>query len=205
MIKAHDLIVCADSGADHVRALGLKPNLVVGDFDSISPDTLVWLNEHNITRIKFPVKKDKTDCELAINEAKKAGAHSITLTGTRGGRFDQTLSHIFLLKYAHKKAISCYISEATGDIHYVEDQQNICGKPGDIVSIIAIEDSRGLKLSGFKYQMKTGDLDVGDTLGISNVLLGTEGTVELLSGSVLVVHLRGSHEKASEFIDNRGF
>ncbi len=177
--------------------------MVVGDFDSISPDTVAWLNENNITRKKFPVEKDKTDCELAIDEAIKAGAHSVTLTGTWGGRFDQTLSHIFLLKYAHKRAISCYISESTGDIHYVENRQLIYGKPGDVVSLIATEESRGLKLSGFKYQMTTGDLNVGDTLGISNVLLDTEGSVELLTGSVLVVHLRGSHEEASKFINNR--
>ncbi len=197
------MIVCADSGADHVRALGLKPHLVVGDFDSISTDTLAWLKEQNITLIKFPVKKDKTDCELAIDEAIKSGAHSVTLTATWGGRFDQTLSHIFLLKYAHKRAISCYISEVTGDIHYVDNQQDIYGKPGDIVSVIATEESRGLKISGFKYKMTTGDLSVGDTLGISNVLLGTKGKVELATGSVLVIHIRGNDDKASKFIDDR--
>lgn len=184
----HDLIIGADSGADHLRTLGVLPNLVVGDFDSVSKATLTWLEKNKIPMKKFPAEKDKTDCEIGIDEAIDSGATQITLTATWGGRFDQTLSHVFLLRATHKRAVSCYIKEEAGDIYLVERFISLKGAPEDGVSLLALEECTGLRLEGFKYQVPGEHLGVGSTLGISNILLAEQGTIELETGSVIVVH-----------------
>ena len=196
-------MLAADSGADRLRFLEIVPDVAVGDFDSMTPDTLAWLKDRRVELKLFPQAKDKTDAELAIEEAATRGANELTLTCAWGGRIDQTLANIFLLRSAHKKGLSCRISEAAGDVYLVERRLTMTGRPGDTVSLLAIEDSTGVVLSGFTYQVPGGRLATGATLGISNILLGREGRIELQSGLILVVHLRGDDERPRFSPDDR--
>jgi len=187
------LIIGADKGADSIRSLGLVPNIAVGDFDSLRAGSLDWLKNNNVVVREFPANKDKTDTELALEEAINFGVSEITLTGTWGGRPDHALANVFLLRAAKRLAVTCGIREEAGDIHLVDDRLAVDGVPGDIVSLLALEDCAGVALDGFKYKVPSGGLVTGSTLGISNILLGKQGTIELQSGLLLVVFSRDIH------------
>lgn len=88
------------------------------------------------------------------------------------------------------KSVACRISEELAEAFLVDAHAPVNGAPGTIVSLLALEDCKGLTLSGFKYPLEDADLKTGDTLGVSNVLLGRQGEIELQSGLVLVVRLR---------------
>lgn len=187
LIVDHDLIIGADKGADFIRALGLVPHAVVGDLDSISAETLDWVKKKNLIVREFPADKDKTDMELAIEEAVANGATEVTLTGAWGGRLDQSLANVFLLRAALRLGIDCCVREEGGDIYIVDRRLAFSGAPGDTVSLLALEECAGVVLDGFKYKIPDGKLIPGSTLGISNVLLGKRGTIELQSGLLLLI------------------
>lgn len=171
----------------------MVPDIIVGDLDSISPETLAWAKGNNVAVREFPPEKDKTDLELALEEAIARGADEVTLTGAWGGRIDQTLANLFLLRAAKDKGVACAIRESAGEIFLVDKALTVLGESGDTVSLLALEDARGVALEGFKYMISDGLLAVGSTLGVSNELVGNQGKIELQSGLILVIHSGRGH------------
>ncbi|MBU2452903.1 MAG: thiamine diphosphokinase, partial [Proteobacteria bacterium] len=98
IIKNAQLIISADGGARHLRALNILPHVMIGDFDSIHPDDKQFFKENQVRIIPFSSKKDHTDSELCVSWALKNNATDITLLGATGTRLDHTLANIFLLK-----------------------------------------------------------------------------------------------------------
>lgn len=97
-----------------------------------------------------------------------------------------------LLESARQRGVSGAIKEESGAIHLVDLSLTIEGAADDVVSLIALKACAGLKLTGFKYQVPEGKLATGSTLGISNILLGRQGQIELQSGLLLAVHISSS-------------
>ncbi len=95
-LQPEDLIIAADGGAQHCLKLGIRPQVVIGDFDSVSPDELETLRGQGAEIIAFPARKDYTDLELALLEAQKRGAKQILLLAALGARWDQSLANILL-------------------------------------------------------------------------------------------------------------
>ncbi len=91
-LPARELVIAADRGAEHALALGLEVDLVVGDLDSIDPDTLARLEEGGTRVEHHPADKDETDLELALAAALEAGATSATIAGSASGLADAAMS-----------------------------------------------------------------------------------------------------------------
>ena len=89
-VKKYDLIICADGGYKHLDSIGIMPNAVLGDFDSTE-------QPEGVFTIKYPVEKNMTDGEIAIEYALEKGADEIVLTCALGGRVDHEMANIFLL------------------------------------------------------------------------------------------------------------
>ena len=97
------VIICCDGGMRHAMKLGITPDYIVGDFDSVSSDVLEYYRSQNIELKQVPCRKDETDMELGINHAIEIGADDITLIGGIGSRMDHTLANVFLLIRINKK------------------------------------------------------------------------------------------------------
>ena len=93
---ANRVVYCIDHGADACRAAGLVPSVFIGDCDSVSTDTRKWIRALDVEISQFPVEKDKTDTQLALDCFKDEPNAFIILTGGFGGRFD----HLFSLLYS---------------------------------------------------------------------------------------------------------
>jgi thiamine pyrophosphokinase len=93
-----DYLICADSGANYVYELNYIPNLIVGDFDSVCPDVLQAYRSQGCPLKTYPVEKDSTDTELAIQLALKKNPTEIYLLSSIGGRLDHSLANVFRLK-----------------------------------------------------------------------------------------------------------
>src|SRR3972149_9880295 len=79
------LIVAADGGAVRLQALGAVPHILIGDLDSVSPELAAKLEGSGVKVVRHPARKDRTDSELALQEAVGGGATEITVLGARGG------------------------------------------------------------------------------------------------------------------------
>ena len=104
LVQTDDYIICADGGTRHALALGLKPNLIVGDLDSV---TDVELKIASAKIVQYPRNKNETDLELALNHALVKKTSSILIIGALGGRLDQTLGNISLLSDPRLSTLDC--------------------------------------------------------------------------------------------------
>ena len=109
-------IICADGGALHARALGLRPHTIIGDMDSLAPQQVQAFAADDAIIRRHPPEKDETDLELALLHCADIGAVSVTILGGLGGRFDQTLANILLLTHPAFSAL---------DIAVVDGEQTI--------------------------------------------------------------------------------
>jgi len=87
--KDCDLLIAADGGAKYFVDIGLIPQVIIGDMDSVNDD--MWKNNRGIEHIRYPEAKDKSDAELAVEYALEHGCKQVILVAATGGRLDHTL------------------------------------------------------------------------------------------------------------------
>ncbi|MGD9731000.1 MAG: thiamine diphosphokinase [Desulfamplus sp.] len=168
LVKEADVVVCADGGARYLKIIGIAPNVLIGDMDSIGDNENIYftditttissesksLEQNKTIVIKYPRQKDASDTELAVLWAIDQGAEYITLTGVTGTRMDHTLSNIFLLKKIGEKGVRCKIVDNHNEIFLLSNDLtenhpadkggssdcslSIDGKIGELLSIIPV-------------------------------------------------------------------
>jgi thiamine pyrophosphokinase len=187
-LRPGDMLIAADGGLRYYRALGLRPQAVVGDLDSLAAGEHAALNAAGVRVERFPARKDETDLELALRLALAWGADDILILGALGGRWDQTLANLLLLAHPDFRAVQVRLLDGPQQIYLVQGEAAIEGEPGDTVSLIALNgDATGVTTTGLDYPLDHGTLQFGSTLGISNVLVGRRGTVRVERGLVVCV------------------
>ena len=191
-IKDGAVIIAADGGAKHVAKLGIEPDIVIGDFDSIPPELTDQLASNGTTFIPHSDQKDETDLELALLHAVNHYQENIKIFGSLGGRLDHTLSNIFLL--AHPKFSGRFIELVEPDqtAWLASSETLIKGTIGDLLSLIPLgEDVQIRRTIGLKWELSGEKLAFGPARGISNVMTADSATVILDSGQLLCVHIPG--------------
>jgi thiamine pyrophosphokinase len=171
-LQPDDLIIAADGGAQHCLKLGIRPQVVIGDFDSVSVDELETLRLQGTEIIAYPARKDYTDLELALLEAQQRGAEQVLLVAALGRRWDQSLANLLLPAAFPGLRIS--LVDGPQEISFIRpgERLEITGQAGDVVSLIPIGgDAEGITTHGLEYPLRAETLHLGSTRGISNVLL----------------------------------
>jgi thiamine pyrophosphokinase len=189
-IKDDSVVIAADGGAKHLAKLGVDPNVVIGDFDSIPPELLEQLSSRGALIVSHSDHKDETDLELALLFAVTHYEGEIQIFGSLGGRLDQTLGNIFLL--AHPAFSGRYIELVEPDQRawLVSSESLIKGSIGDTVSLIPLGEGVHIRrTAGLKWELGDEKLAFGPARGISNVMTANTATVTLESGKVICVHL----------------
>jgi len=183
-----NLVICADGGVQIARALGIVPQVVIGDFDSAGAALLSWARRKGARLIAYPREKDRTDAELALEYALEAGAADIDLFGVLGARIDHTLANIGLLIQAAGQQKRARILQGRAELFLAEAQTPISGRRGDLVSLIPLSDSAGgVTTQGLKYPLADAVLRITTTLGVSNEITTPPASVNVRRGWLLVV------------------
>lgn len=182
-----DFILSADGGTDYCIQIGIVPDLVLGDLDSISAKTMKILEKENVPINIFPVKKDKTDSQLSIEYLMDIGAREITIVGAIGSRMDYSLANILLLKTIKDKGINGKIVDNNNTILIVDDELILDRQEGYFVSIIPIQiEGAMVSLRGFEYNLSKVRIDFASTHGVSNIIKDTKGYIKVHEGECLV-------------------
>ncbi len=189
--RRDDLIICADSGCDNLLKLGIKPHVLVGDLDSISPESLEFITDQGIKIIEHPVEKDKTDTHLALELAITAGVKEIIILGALGGRIDHMWANIGLLWLAHKKKVNAKIIDEENEIFIISEHTIITGEEGEIFSLFPIgKVARGVNIKGAKYPLTQWTLRYGETICASNEFLSSLVEIDIKEGAVIFIKNR---------------
>ncbi|MDR9854113.1 thiamine diphosphokinase [Paenibacillus sp. VCA1] len=191
-IQPADFVIGADKGALFLIRHGIKPDLAVGDFDSISPQELKHVRAESGNIIECdPVDKDLSDTELAFEMAARQEPDFILLIGGTGTRMDHTLANVQMLNWALQHQIQCAIMDRNNYITLTGSTIEVLDRGFKYVSLLPMTpEVTGITLEGFQYPLEDATLKIGDSLGISNVLLGDRGRVSIASGLLLVIQSR---------------
>jgi thiamine pyrophosphokinase len=195
VIHSHDVIIAADGGARHCRALGIAPTVVIGDFDSLTDEELAALEAAGTQVIRHPARKDSTDLELALQHAVSLGADEILVLGALGARWDQTLTNFLLPAAPGLERARIRLLDGSQEISLLRggNSLELMGRPGDTVSLIPLGgNARDITTAGLEYPLERGTLHFGATRGVSNVLLGKQATVSLEEGLLLCIVIHNS-------------
>ncbi|WP_053376207.1 thiamine diphosphokinase [Paenibacillus sp. FJAT-27812] len=191
-IKTDDLLIGADSGARFLIKQGLRPDVAIGDFDSVSEDELLEIRKNSGQTIACdPIDKNYTDTEMAVRLALDMHPRELVLLGALGTRFDHSLANVHLLALAVKQNVRATIIDNHNKISLVTDKVTIeqLGYPN--VSLLPLTMRvEGITLTGFQYPLTDAELTIGQSLGISNVLLSQTGKIKISDGHLLVIQSR---------------
>ncbi|WP_026523758.1 MULTISPECIES: thiamine diphosphokinase [unclassified Butyrivibrio] len=215
-VKSHfdeeTFCIYCDGGLYHEEKLGVKPDLIIGDFDSHPvPETEVEL-------IKLPTEKDDTDSVYAVKEAIKRGFTEFILIGAIGKRFDHSLGNMAILIMLEKQGLSGMIIDDYSEISLISggcasvdkgisENNGIAeaGKSlgtasniaeiGDDFSFFSVlpagGDASGVTIEGAKYNVKDVELTMDFPVGISNeVAPGSRATVSVREGKLFIIKVK---------------
>jgi thiamine pyrophosphokinase len=190
------LVVAADGGAAGAVAMGMRPDLVVGDADSVDPALVARLGAEGAVVETSPAEKDETDTELALLAALRRGATELVLVGALGGpRLDHALANVWLLAHPGLAGRRATILEPTirllvlrapaGDGGPVTARLD--GPVGSVVSLIPMADVAGVTTTGLRYPLEDEPLPAGPARGISNVRTDPSAAVSVRRGLLLIL------------------
>ncbi|MGR6835151.1 thiamine diphosphokinase [Syntrophomonas erecta] len=191
IFKDLDLIICSDGGANYAYQIGLVPDYIVGDMDSIAPEVREHYNRMQVPFKRYPKRKDFTDTQLAMSLAENLGVNQIVFTGTIGKRLDHTLSNLYCCLEQVHKGLKVMHYHPDYQVYLFTGKLEIQGKPGDIVSVLALSDCcQGVSEKGFQYPLEDVVLEKKNPYAISNVLADTVGIITVQEGILAVIHYR---------------
>ena len=166
-----DLVVAADGGARDALDAGVVPDLVVGDMDSLGEAGAREVAERGALLERHPVRKDKMDAHLAVIAAGERGATDVDLVCATGGNFSSVFAVPHILLTAERMGLRATMRASWGQMFVLETGP-----------------AAGVTLEGFSYPLEDARLEIGDTLGFHNELVGVAGRVSVEEGSLLVIH-----------------
>lgn len=180
---SNDYILAADGGLTHLQALGIQPDGIIGDFDSLG-----YIPTGAQT---FPVEKDDTDSMLAVRKGLELGFRRFVLYGALDGeRLDHTIANLQTLCFLADHGARGYLIGLKNIVCVLKNSGiSIAAGATGILSVFAMgEDARGVTLRGLKYTMEDGVLSSRFPLGVSNHFIGSEATISVKDGTVLVLY-----------------
>ena len=181
-VEKEDFVIAADGGLEHTAKLGLEPNEILGDFDSLgyTPDD---------ARV-FPVEKDDTDAMLAVRRGLSLGYRDFILYGSLDGpRLDHTVANFQTLQFLADRGARGILVGLDTLVTVVKDGSISfpSGCRGTVSVFCLGPDAEGVTLEGLYYPLEKGTLTAGFPLGVSNHFTGAEARITLENGSLLVI------------------
>ena len=182
-LKSDDFFVFCDGGLKHMEGLGVKPDLIVGDFDSGKDPHM------DVETITLPCEKDDTDTFYAVKEAVRRGFEDFLLTGVVGNRFDHTMGNISILLYLDSLGKKGTIIDDYSEMEVVSDKPVYVEDGYSYFSLLNMTGcAKGIKIEGAKYPLDDGEITCDYQYGISNeVLPGGKACVSVREGRLLLV------------------
>lgn len=189
-IRPDDILIGADRGALFLIQRGFRPDLAIGDFDSVTEREKAMIQQHSGQFLACDaILKDESDTELAFLHAAQMKPAEIVLLGALGSRFDHSLANIHLLHKACTLGIDCCIVDEFNIIRLTDRSLEIAAvEQFTHVSLLPLTlEVSGITLTGFQYPLHEATLIMGHSLAISNVLTAAIGHVYIRTGLLLVI------------------
>ena len=183
-----DLVVAADGAAAFLVAQGIRPDVVVGDLDSVSGETLERLVADGVEVVCHPVHKNETDGELAVAEARRRGAVEVLLAGALGA-LDHTLGHLAILRRLAAAGVAARLvsPQLTVRVFVAPAESRLDAEPPTRVSLVALGGDALVTLEGLDYPLVRQTLPWDACVGLGNAVAVSLPRVVVHEGTVAVL------------------
>ena len=177
-------VIACDLGYLHAVKNGIKPDFIIGDFDSYTGDL-----PQDIPTMRYKKEKDDTDTMLAIKYAIEQGATEILVYGAFGGRVDHQLANIQSAIFAAEHGVLCCMKDENNSFYAFKDGEITVkrGKSGNVSIFALSNECKGVNATGLKYHLDSITLTNSFPIGVSNEFLDNESKISVQSGILAVV------------------
>lgn len=181
-------ILCADGGAYHAYRLGVIPEAIIGDMDSLDDEKARFFSGRGCRLLRHSPDKDETDTELALAEALGMNPDAVWIFGAMGRRLDHTLANLSLLACEAARGVDVRLVDPFCEVFLVRGMWILEGEPGQTVSVFPLGDAaEGITLEGFEYPLDGATMKPGKPYGVSNRLAAHRGVIRVRKGALLVI------------------
>ncbi len=184
-----DLIIAADMGYKYLSEAGIKPDVIIGDFDSYGsvPEA------EGVEIFRLPAEKDVTDTYAAVDIGEKRGYWNFHIYGGSGGRPDHTMANIQLITHLAEKRKFGYLHCKNTIMTVIRNCHfNLPDNNNGYVSVFSLSDiSNGVSIKGLKYELEDERLNNAFPLGVSNEFTGRPAYIDVRDGTLLVTWEKG--------------
>ena len=187
-IDAHELdnryIICADRGVVYAKQLGITPDLIVGDFDSLG-----FVPEEDCDVLAFKPEKDDTDLMIAVKQALSKGKKHLRIYAALGGRLDHTFASIQTLSFALDNGAQAELVSQSEFVTLLDaGEYSFKNKIGRSLSLFSYSETvSGLTIKGAKYTLENAQINSSFPIGISNEITSDKASVSFEKGRLLVI------------------
>ena len=182
-----DIKIAADSGYNNAKLLGVTPDILIGDFDSLKS-----LPQDVPEILQVAPEKDCTDTQLAVEKAVQSGAEEITIICGTGGRIDHALSVMAILESLYERHIRGVIVNGQNRIRYLKNNSFILLRSGyKYFSLISADEKvKGVSIEGCKYPLKNKTLERKLQYAVSNEVSGNCALISVKKGGIYIIESR---------------
>lgn len=185
---AADILVAADGGAARMLALGLTPSVVVGDFDSLAPEELRQVTAHGARVVRHPVRKDRTDAEIACREALTLGVGVLDLVGGLGAAFDHAVGHLAVLRWLAGRGVPARLLDPSLTCMVMPGHSRLqVAAVGARFSLQPLTARVMVSLQGFEYELTRATLRADSCRGLGNTVAAARAEVRIHTGAAAVI------------------
>ncbi|MBE6646581.1 MAG: thiamine diphosphokinase [Ruminococcaceae bacterium] len=186
-VQDGDIVVCADSGYKNALSMGVKVDVLVGDFDSLGS-----VPDGDFELVRVPAEKNSTDTQLAVDIAIERGADEMIIVSSTSGRVDHALSAMAILEYLWTKRIPAVVVNGQNRVRFIRDSGAIIirsqYKYFSVVTLDAV--AKKVSIDGAKYPLVKKDIERGFQFAVSNEIVKNAALITVKKGSVYIIESR---------------
>ena len=181
-----DLVIAADGGYDHLLQIGLRADVVIGDFDSVTSSE-IW-EDTVCEKLTYPPEKDDTDMMLAIKLGLSRGFGQFNAYGGLGGRLDHTVANIQALSFLAEHSAQGILHHPDYELTVIKNSSFTVAKDKTgYISVFSLSDtSENVTIKGLEYELEGATLTNSFPLGVSNAATGKKGIISVERGTLLI-------------------
>ena len=191
LIKDADVVVCADGGADHARRLKIKPDVILGDLDSITSGTKKYFKGIPLMLID---DQESSDLEKAIEFCIQRKMTSVDVIGSFGSRIDHATGSLGCFK-KFRNRVELHLYDEEGWLSLVPGTISLRMKRGEKLSLIPLDRCEGVTTKNLKFPLKDDVLELGVHEGVSNEALSSGVEINVRRGTLLLYRFTVTRNK----------
>lgn len=185
LLKQNPFIICADGGANAAKKLGLVPDVIIGDFDSMNDSVREFYLQNGKTKFIHLRRQSDTDFEKALKLLVRKHFTRVIVIGATGKFTDHTFGNFsILMRYTN--LLNTKFIDAHFMIEKIEKRISFTTRIGSRISLIPFPVASGIRTKGLKYQLNDEELKFGDREGTCNVALKKNIFIEVKRGTLFL-------------------